>query len=162
MKKAQIHMMETVMVVLVFLMLLTVGIIFFISQQKAGALEKQREYDNLNIIKKSQVLNFLPELQCSFDGVVNSNCYDSIKVGQFASLYADNQFYYHLLLGNIRIEIAEYDPSPEINSEVTSWMLYDHPKPEDLGYRQIQYPVSIYNTVDNNHKFGILKINVYT
>lgn len=163
MKKGQIHMMETAMVILVFFILLTIGFVFLVGQSKAKMKEKVRDLQEKEIIKKSQILNFLPELQCSFDGIVDSNCYDLVKINRFMELRDENDFYYKLLLGNIKLDIEQFDPSPETNTVVREWEgLIDNPKGIDSGYRQIQYPISIYNATSHKNYFGIITISVYT
>ncbi len=149
------------MVVLVFLMLLSIGIIFFISQSQSKMKEKQGEILEFEIIKRSQVLNFLPELQCSFDGVINNNCYDLIKINKFIEIKDEHVSDYKIFLGNVRLNITQYDPSPEIDEVVESWIVFDNPKLSDQGYRQVQYPISLYDAVEDCYYFGILELRVY-
>jgi hypothetical protein len=161
MAKAQIHMMESAMVVLVIFLLIAFGLIFFIGQQQATAREKLAEYNNINMMKKTEVLGFLPELQCTFDGVVDGNCYDLIKLMHFSEIYSANDFYYRSLIGNLKITIMQFDPSPGQNRYVRVIELYDYNKSVDKGYKHMSFPIQLYNASINAYYFGIINISIY-
>ncbi|MBN2422452.1 hypothetical protein JXB41_04455 [Candidatus Woesearchaeota archaeon] len=166
-KKSQLQMMQTVVVLLIFFVLLVIGLIFVFFNQRSNLKEKQREYTNLELMKKAQVLNFMPELQCSFDNVINPDCYDIEKINAFESkVYADNKYFYDALLGNSRITILRFD------MDAIDWdpawgsadgkLIYDNKKPDYKQISKVQLPISLYDPEEDEYYFGLINLEIYS
>lgn len=128
---------------------------------KAQANTKIEELQEAELIKKSQVLNFLPEMQCSDNNNLDPDCYDIIKIQTFKNYVERDKTYYNALLGHIKIKIEKYDPSPDINAELESWEVFDYPYSEDKGEKSIQFPILLRDVVDNSDYFGIISLKIY-
>src|SRR3989338_11111792 len=94
-KKAQIQMGETIGVVFVFMILVTLGFIFYGFVAKTGAQEKQQENVQLDAVKKAQIISSLPELQCSEDNDVTENCVDYYRLTVANSTIMGNAAFYY-------------------------------------------------------------------
>ena len=153
--------MENAFVLLIIFIILIIAFVFVMVLQKSDQKDKIQEFKELEMIKKAQILNFLPEMQCSDNNNLDPDCYDILKIEIFKKHLETDKLYYHSLLGYIKIEIIQFDPSPEINKEIQRWIVFDNSKPEDSGYKQVQFPVSLRNVIDNDNYFGIIKLGVY-
>ena len=76
-------MMETISVLLVFLILLTFVMIFYINISRSTQGAKQDDLSNLKAVEISQTISFMPEFQCSFKNIVDENCFDIMKINAF-------------------------------------------------------------------------------
>ena len=74
-KKAQIQMMETIAVLLIFFVILIIGFIFYIRTAGFGQAQKVTKDQELQSIRVSQAISFLPELQCSSKNIIKDNCF---------------------------------------------------------------------------------------
>src|SRR3989344_4791665 len=146
MKKAQLQIMENVFILLIIFFILIIAFIFVVMLQSGEQKKKLDEIHTLELIKKSQVLNFLPEMQCSDNNNLNPDCYDLLKIFSFQEKLQEERYksYYKTLLGDVYINIIRFDPSPEIPDDkrvVFDIVLYDSPKPKSSGYKEVQFPV---------------------
>jgi hypothetical protein len=167
-KKSQMQMMQTIFVLLIFFILLVIGIVFFISSQKSNIKDKQREYSNLDLVKKSQLLNFLPELQCSFDNVINPDCYDIEKINAFIQIYNNNnKYYYNSLFGNLNISVSRFETSINDWNQSSEWnnvqgkVIYENVKQDFQEKRKVQLPVSLYDPIQDFYYFGMINLEIY-
>ncbi len=83
MKKAQLKMMETIAIMIVFFILLALGFGFWYKMTKASAVQEEEKLSALKIVQITQRAIFLPELQCSEKNVIRDSCFDKIKLGIF-------------------------------------------------------------------------------
>ncbi|MBD3203088.1 hypothetical protein GF327_02240 [Candidatus Woesearchaeota archaeon] len=167
-KKSQIQMMQTIIILVIFFFLIAIGLIFYFSYQKSGLKDKSRIYQNIEMIKKSQILSFLPEIQCSFGNIISSDCYDIQKIHAFTStVYPDNKYYYDSLFGNVRISILKYETKIHNWNQSLIWKgdsgltLYDNSKPDYSGIRNLEIPVNLFDSALNKYYFGIIKLEIY-
>ncbi len=160
-KKAQLQMMENTFVLLILFIIFMIVFLVILVVNKAQSNNRIAELQEAELIKKSQVLNFLPEMQCSDNNNLDPDCYDIIKIQTFRDYIEQDRTYYNSLLGHIRIEIEKYDPSPDINQELDRWEVYDYPYSEDKGVKAIQFPVLLRDVVDNSDYFGIIYLKIY-
>ncbi len=153
--------MENAFVLLIIFVILIIAFVFVMVMQKSAQKDKIQEFQELEIIKKAQVLNFLPEMQCSDNNNIDPDCYDILKIQIFKKYLDTDKLYYHSLLGYIKIEIIQYDPSPGVNQEIDRWVVYDNPKPDYSGQRLVQFPVLLKDVTENSNYFGYIKLGVY-
>ena len=149
------------MLLIIFIIFMIVFLVVLV-MNKAKANTRLEELQESELIKKSQVLNFLPEMQCSDNNNLDPDCYDILKIETFKEYLLENdKIYYNSLLGHIRIEIERYDPSPDINSEIERWEVYNYPYSENKGEKAIQFPVLLRDVLDNSDYFGIIYLYIY-
>lgn len=160
-KKAQLQIMENAFILLVIFIILIIAFVFVVAFQRAEAKDKEKEFLQLELIKKSRILNFLPEMQCSDNNNLDPDCYDMFKIDSFSKTVKTEDFFYKPLLGNIKITIRRFDPSPDINKWFDTWEVYDNPKPEFNGIMPIEFPVLLKDSVNNTNYFGVIFLGVY-
>jgi hypothetical protein len=161
-KKSQLQIMENVFVMLIIFIILVIAFVFVMVMQKSEQKDKLEEYKELELIKKAQVLNFLPEMQCSDNNNLDPDCYDILKIKTFKKYLETDQLYYRSMLGYIKIVVTRYDPSPDINKEIESWEIYDNKPEEYNGEMPLQFPVLLKDVTENSNYFGIIKLTLYS
>ena len=161
MRKAQLQIMENTFILIIVFLILSIALIYVMVMRNAEQKDKLSEFKDIELIKKSQILNFLPEMQCSDNNNLDPDCYDILKMVAFRDYLEQDKLYYRSLLGNIKIRVVRYDPSPEVNSQNEEWVICDFEKPESNGYREIQYPVLLKDVIANSNYFGIIYLGVY-
>ena len=160
-KKSQIKMFETIAVLLIFFVLVGFGLIFYSGIQKQGFQEKQEENFELMAIQTAQLVSFLPELQCSSDGIITDDCFDILKVEALREIINNPQNqklkneYYYDLFGFSSISIEQIYP-PGV-----SWLIYERTTERTKAKSSIMIPVSLYDASSREYNFGVLNIEVY-
>ena len=160
-KRAQLQMMENTFVLLILFIVSMIVFLVILVMNKAQANTRTVELQEAELIKKSQVLNFLPEMQCSDNNNLDPDCYDIIKIQTFKNYVNNDKTYYNSLLGHINIVVEKYDPSPDIDAELERWEVFDYPYSEDKGEKSIQFPILLRDVVDNSDYFGIIYLKIY-
>src|SRR3989338_1946725 len=117
-KKAQLQIMENIFAIVIIVIILAIAFVFMVAVDRQEQRSREQDIAALDVVKKSQVLNFLPELKCSDNNNLDPDCYDILKIEAFTQQVSEDNFYYRTLLGNMKIEIVRYDPSPEVNNEL--------------------------------------------
>lgn len=164
-KNAQIKMMETISVLLVFLILLTFVIIFYVSISTSTSGSANEESANLKAIEIAQLTSFMPEFQCSFKNIIDENCFDVLKMAAFID-YTQTDPSGMTALGTGYFDLFEYskitvtEVYPDTGQE---WVVYDR-DPGTLEFdRKISFiPISLYKANENSYSFGMLNITVYS
>ena len=157
-------MMETISVLLVFLVLLVFVLIFYIGMSQSTQQKRDDELSNLKAVEISQFASYMPELQCSSKNIIEENCFDKVKVEVFVDSTQHeiegsielNTTYYDVFRFS-RIEVAQIYPSFE------NWTIYDR-KPDKDNYNQIKayIPINIYNPNTLQKAFGMLNVTVFS
>ena len=148
-KKSQIHMMETIAILLIFFVLVIMGFIFFmrtVSVSQEGKVTKDQE---LQSIRVSQAVSFLPELQCSSKNIIDENCFDKYKLDAFI----DDNFYYPFFYFS-NITINEIYPNTG-----NTWTLYANPL-NGTSYKTT-IPILLRNVTERTDSFGLLIVEYY-
>jgi hypothetical protein len=162
MRKAQLQIMENIFVLIILFVILAISLIFVIGFQKTQYNAKLEELKELELIKKSQILSFLPEMQCTTNQDIEADCYDILKIEAFTQQIQTNPDYYNPLLGNIRIEIKRLNPSPGIPESQRwdkEWLVYDNALQGSIFTQQV--PVLLRNATANKDYFGVIFLEVY-
>lgn len=159
MKKAQIQMNESVIVLFIFLMLVIFGVVFFARVSNINIQAEQRAMQNLDLIKVSQVISSLPELSCSIGNVQKENCYDILKADAFKEiLEKDKAYFAGTLLYNTNITLRQYDPFNDVWSN--TWYIYANPL-NNSDIRKVFVPVILYDKRTATKSFGLLELTWY-
>lgn len=155
-KKSQIHMMETIAVLLVFFILVLIGFVFYVRIMHGNIEIEEEEARQLKAVETAQRAMFFPELQCSEENIVTSDCIDILKLDAAADIISQNQIYYYDRLGFSKIVINEIYP------ESNSWILYNKPLVEFEDKITTHLPVSLFYPEERKYSFGIMLVDVYT
>ncbi len=151
-RRAQIQMMETIAILLIFFVIIVIGFIFFIRMASYGQGEKITKAQELESIRVSQAISFLPELQCSSKNIIKDNCFDKYKLNAFAGSTNDEIYYPLFYYSNITVE----ETYPNNNT----WVLYERVR--NGTYYTTFIPILLYNATDRTYSFGSLNVKYYT
>lgn len=154
--KAQIKMMETIMVMFVLFAILVIAIIFFFNFQKGGIQEQASQNNGAKAVEVSQFVSSMIELQCSQEDIRDFNCFDLYRMEHFKELsyekgYRDN--YYFDILGDSVVKVEMIYP------QYTEWVLYNRTLSGDRA--RFFTPISLYNATDDTYAFGMLTVDYY-
>jgi uncharacterized protein (UPF0333 family) len=153
--KAQIHMMETISVLLVFFILILIGFVFYVKIIKGNIEIEKEEKRQLEAIEIAQRVMFFPELQCSEENVVRSDCIDILKLNAAADIIRQNQIYYYDRLGFSKVLVNELYPKNR------NWILYDKSLVKFKDKITTHLPISIFDPKEKEYSFGIMQVDVY-
>jgi len=145
---------ETIAVLIIFFFLLVMGVVFYVNVQKNKIYTNQEEFFAQDSIKISQLVSYLPELQCSSENIIKDNCYDLLKVTSASSTIQSNPMYYYPFFKYSLITIEELYPG---NS---SWVLYNFSN-NQTAIIPTQMPISLYDPTSKSYSFGVLYIGYY-
>ena len=157
-KKAQVQMMETIAVLLIFFILIVLGIMFYARVLQGNLAIEKEETLQLNAIKIAQLASVLPELQCSEDNIVSSaNCIDLLKLDAASGVITrpENEIYYYDRLQFTRITIEELYPGSN------SWELYDRSLADFSAKIVTNVPIQLLDPVSDDKSFGVMKIEYF-
>lgn len=157
-KRAQVKMGETIAILFIFFILLIIGAVFYMNLQRTTVYRDIEQAYELRAVELSQIISFMPELQCTEANVVKPSCFDIHKM-QALSQIAQSDFgllLYDREFGETKIEILVVYPSSE------NILLWDKPKPGFISAPVTHIPISLFNSTSGKKTFGILEITVYS
>lgn len=157
-KKSQMQIGETVAVIAVFFIIAIISAAFYFNASKSNIIREIDEAAASSSVGIVQKILSLPEIQCSQNNVVQSNCVDKIKLENVYSLMLspDNKLAYFYLFGYSNIEIIQVYPSQ------TSTKIYSNNLDKFRSSIQTNLPVTIYDPVSNTNSFGYVSVTTYT
>ncbi|MDO8480572.1 MAG: hypothetical protein Q7S65_02015 [Nanoarchaeota archaeon] len=153
-KRGQLQMMETIAILFIFFILISLGFIFYTKVAKQSLESKVEENQDLSAIQVQQIASSLPELQCSEQNIVKENCIDLLKA--FAAPDVLSEPEYFNLLGYARVTLEEVYP------ETFPIVLYSHQLPNAKDKRDSFFPIAIFEPASATTAFGVLHIEVYS
>jgi hypothetical protein len=157
-KKSQIRMFEMMAVLIVFLLLLSIGSIFYFRLQESSIKREAVRAESLRSLQLFQRALFLPELDCSFVGVQKGNCFDIMKLEHFSTLLESEQLKidYFDVFGFSKIKIKKVYPSE------SDWFTLYSNVPEEISSKLVsQSTVLLYNAVTRAYDFGVVEVSYY-
>lgn len=163
MKKAQIQMFETSMVLLFFFILVGFGLMFYIRHQESLADKAKTEAETFNSLEIALVAMNLPELACTVSPilggglVLKQGCIDMMKVNQFNSYLTshpkDKGSYYFDRLQFSKIIVKDIYPGNQIKT------VYSHlGKKNSYGNSTFFIPISLYHPETDKYSFGEMEV----
>lgn len=169
--KAQIQLGESIFVVMIIIVLLVFGIVFYSQVEKDDLNTELQSFTDLDTITITQYATSLTELQCSLQEVQYPNCFDITKINAFTSLIRSTgeetaKEFYFSQLGNAKVTITQIYPTSLIlvpNEEYT-WLIYENKPETDLAnvkQAQVNIPINLYDPIRDTSAFGILTIIQY-
>lgn len=161
MKKAQLHISETIAVLFIFFILVVFGLIFYFKYQQVAFKDRQEEFLAARAMDITLKALFLPELMCSRgEAEPEDNCIDVHKARHANKTFGNENYYFHLFsYANLTL-VQLY---PRENPKV--YYLYDKPKPA-ITKREPTYFVVTFRdetaAAEPQYGFGYLKVEVYS
>ena len=166
-KKAQVGMLELLMVMVIIGIIIAIGIYFYYT----AFLKDVKEKGNKLSIQEQEVLlgmaGKLPEIQCSID-TRTENCIDTSKLASAKDVISLNKKYYTDMLGfnSISVELEYPDKNKNECTENNYpdcgiFKIYEN-KPKNLEKSiKASVLISLYYPGDKSYKVGRLVLEAY-
>ena len=151
--------METIAILLVFFIIVFIGLVFYSNIIKSKTNENIGRFQELAKIEKAQIASSLPELQCSEDNILKSNCVDIIKLGYAEELMRKNDLFYYDLFGYGKITVEKIFPA-----DLSTWVIYNKQPSKEFNQsiNRIYLPISLFDAIEQNNYFGLMIVEVYS
>ncbi len=159
-KGSQIKMVESVFVVIIFMVILMIGIVFFSRFQQSDAQFRETERRLTESIQLAQTFASLPELSCTEGSVISDSCLDLMKLEAMDLLARSDHIYYFDLFRYGTITVERLYPPPEEDEYGERWVIYNRTRP-DSGFFSMGVPMVIYNPEDGSEHFGLMEVVYY-
>lgn len=156
--KAQVKMFETVGVLVVFFMIMSLGFVFYFfvfEHTSTGETERQLALHNIQTVHTALSL---PELECSVGKSRKRGCIDKQKAASFSVLMSNEDIlmdYFPILkFSKVSLEVI-YPPSNAFNLTI-----YDH-KMNSSSFAHTTVPIRVYDIIDKQFNYGVLRVKRY-
>ncbi len=150
------QMMETVAVLIIFFILVAFGLIFYGNMMKGKLDITKLEQSELRAVELSEKVSSLPELQCSEDNIIETNCIDLLKLEAAGPIMQNNRLTYFEVLGFSEVTIQEIFPL------ANTYTVYSN-IPADYKEKLPSFvPVSLKNPIGKQYGFGLMTITLYS
>ncbi|MBI2573288.1 hypothetical protein HYV86_05485 [Candidatus Woesearchaeota archaeon] len=170
-KRGQVNMTETIAVLLIFLILLIFGIVFYARYQEGAIKEKERELDQRQAIEVTTRALFLPELICTKGNAeTDTFCFDVPKLKHIEDITKNNMNYYFQMFGYATITVQELYPGTGNPPTFQQWTIYNKIKIDpntqepSVNKEKTDFVVTLRDetTQRGMHRFGIVHVEVYS
>lgn len=157
--KAQMKMVESVFVVIIFMIILVIGIVFFSRFQHSESQFSATEKTLKESIQLAQTFASLPEVACTESGVVRENCIDLLKLEAMNGLSRNEISYYFDLFKYGTVTVVKI--YPDADADVGQrWVIYNKTKP-NAGYFSTAVPMTLYDPTVDQRYFGLMEVRFY-
>ncbi|MBD3313887.1 hypothetical protein GF345_05590 [Candidatus Woesearchaeota archaeon] len=167
-RKAQVRMMESVMILIIFFIIVVLGFMFYSRIQQGSIQEMQRQRAEENAVAIVQNMLYMPEIQCSEKSVMIDICFDIYKLDAFSeridprvSANRNAFLFYQQDFGDSMIQIRPIFPDQK-----DPYLIYNNTPLDDAEQSFIltSIPVSLKDPTKRNTKYsiGILDVKVFT
>lgn len=168
MKKGQLQIHETILVLFIFIVLLIIGMIVFYRYNAEGLKQSMFEIESNKFNAMLSTFAQSPEIRCSFLGQ-DISCVDSYKLIGFKKIAEDNKGYYREKLGNKNITfylLYPFKNNKECDLANTKdcgvWNIYlEKPKRYEKTLI-IETPISLYFPETDDYGIGKMVVTWYT
>jgi hypothetical protein len=171
MKKAQIQLMESTVVMFVFFIMIMIGLTVYSSHQNTRLEKIERQMAEQRAIETAKKIISLPELECSNNNAKTMDCIEIQKLEPFKQRISQNILYYKKDFGDTKATIKMvYAPAlpqtvqkPAFFLNADKQTLFDF-KSGGTSQKTFYFPVSLWDKrfVSEWSYFGWLKIEVFT
>ena len=160
-RKSQIQIGETIAVLFVFFILIMIGFIFYVKVIKGNIEVEKDESSQMQSIGIAQRVMFLPELQCSEDGITKDDCIDKLKLRSAKDVMdlQQNKVYYYDLLEFSEVSVTQIYPD---DPSIRNLKLYSRKIDKFTNKFVTNVPVSLYNPITKKYGFGVITIETYS
>ncbi len=180
-KKGDLEFIESIMVVIVVVVLLSIGLVMYYKISSANIESAGKRISDTEASVLISTIDSMPEIQCSLRGVPK-DCVDVVKLQAFKKfaetkreVYVDNlgfkvvrfeQIYplpdkTSLLVNNGECTTNAFQ-SPEYPDNCANWTVYSNPKPRYESKDILRIPVSLFQPITKKYAVGILSMEVYS
>jgi hypothetical protein len=160
MKKAQIHMFESTMVLLFFFVFVGIGMVFYFNATKEKIGKDVIRLQSLDAIKVALVALNAPEFVHTSGDVKDSTSFDLQKLKGFEALmYMDTDYpytQYFNLFGYSTIWVEEVYPGSGIPI-----ILYNRTRERWTHSEKFSMPVGLRDVIEGKTKLGVLTVEVW-
>ncbi|MBS3122435.1 hypothetical protein J4434_06150 [Candidatus Woesearchaeota archaeon] len=166
-KHAQLKIGESILVLIIFFILLTMGLVFYAKVQTHLTKQDNDEFNAKRSIDMALAIKFLPELQCTVQATEEFDCIDIAKLLIFSEVLKNKpvyQRYYAQLFPNAKITIKQAFASegPLISKEGILMFDNKYVNEEQAGSLNILFfPVTLYDSLTDSNCFGFIELEVY-
>jgi hypothetical protein len=162
-KKSQLKIAETIFILIIFFILLSLGLIFY-GNLEASSLARIREAElQREYMKFALATTNLPEISCiKFTGELEEGCVDVYKIEAFFNVTKegttkrDAALMYFEMFGQSKITIYKIFPEPE-----ETYAIYNRSVENNTRSKKTLLPVTIADPVGQMNSFGYLEIETY-
>lgn len=154
--KAQIQMGETIAILIIFMLFVGFGLMFYSKIAQSSFDSKKAENLQLQAVQIAQRAAFLPEIQCS-EANTEENCIDILKLNKAAEIISNNKGHYYDAFRLAKITINETFPT--ING--INKVLYSEVPSNILQKDSTFIPITLKDYQHKKAYFGIMTVEVY-
>lgn len=164
-KRGQMQSLESIFAVIVIVLLIILGIIFFSRAEQEDTIQLSRTFADLDTVAQTQIIASLSELACSEYDVAKTSCFDLYKVRLFNKTMQGIAFapeYYFNQFGDAKITIKDMYPL-STSDDITEYVIYENDLGDDISYSSTMtiIPVTLYDSLTDTSHFGLLEIQTY-
>lgn len=166
-KKAQLEVQETIIVVFIFVVLLSLGLLLFYKFQLSSLDQQKIEIQENKFNMMLLIFPNSPEIECS-SGLVTRNCIDTLKVLSLKKSVEQDQQFYFKKFGYKKLQLTSLYPIKN-EKECTStniedcgvWTIYNKPAPNQDMSKILRTPISIYYPQTDSYGIGELRLEAF-
>jgi hypothetical protein len=156
--RGQIRVFETVGILLIFFFLLALTASVYTKYSSWSQEQEEVRVAELKASQAAVTAFYLPELECSFIGVITPNCMDSLKVEALSSIMTEDlrDTVYFPVFGFSKVIVSEM--WPEQKEPLT---IYDNSL---VVYDKIvlsRSPITLFDPVSNSYSFAMVEVSTY-
>lgn len=174
MKKAQMEMGETIIVLFIIIVIISLGLIVYFNFRSSSIASQAEEMQFGSSSMMLSVLSSIPEIKCSFKAK-DEDCIDTVKVLALQNTMRSNINKYKQIFGSREIILKTIYPKPSVQGICSqeSYKQYQYPSNCDQyviyspvkktsNRKIISTPISIYFPDKNSYGIGSLQIITYS
>ncbi len=166
-KKAQLEIQETIIVVFIFVVLLSIGMLLFYRFQLSSLDQQKIEIEDKKFEMMLLTFPNSAEIECS-SNLQTRNCIDSLKVLSLKKSIEQDPPSYFKKFGYKKITLTSLYPAKN-NKECIStnlddcgvWTIYNKPSPNQEKGIILRTPISIYYPQTESYGIGELRLEAF-
>lgn len=167
-RKGQLQVQETILVVFVFVVIIILGMFFFINYQKGSIKNDFNEFQRARARSNIITLGEMPELACSKGGIKEA-CVDSLKLVAFKNQAEKKKTEYAERFGNLNITLYIVYPKRQTKRECNKdnieeceiWNIYTR-KPSKITSKIVEKtPISLYDPKKDKYYIALMVMEAY-
>ncbi len=155
-KKAQLQLIETVAVLVIFFILVAIGLTFYSSVVKTGYNREATAQLETTAVEIAKRAGESMEFSCSEDNVPREVCVDEVKLIVAPAYLRANATRFFSLFGFSKISVSQLYPPPQ-----KSYVLWNNPLRNASISTVIHFPINIWYPVEQIYTLGEMRVEVY-
>lgn len=154
--KAQVQLMETVAVLVIFFILVAIGFTFYANVVKTSFNREETSRMETTAVEIAARTMQAMEFSCSEDNVPREGCLDQVKLAVAPPYLASNAADFFSLFGFSNIVARKVFPSTQ------EWVLWNNPLNDASVSTVIHLPVNIWDPVSGEYSLGEMRVEVFS